>query len=268
METLIWITSLWNSNRPTKKLFKLIFILQTTLLHFERPLLVVHKKIEKFIKEKLNFTNILIAHYENLSGLNNFEDCDAVILLGTPYLSDDILDQLSAILNIPREILEEVLVKGEMLQDVHRIREFIHYRPKTIIILSAYHIFPPETPVNYVSDTELIHQFGGFTQNEIQLRKRLLCSLKAVESMDISQEELIKQTSGKNDTKRRMLKTLADEGMVIADTRINKRKTFYRLSDTGQRYLLDNDDTIMENRSRFPCTSSHYLKSPCRYSFR
>ena len=209
------------------------------------------RKIEKFIKEKLNFTNILIAHYENLSGLNNFEDCDAVILLGTPDLRTISSNQLSAILNIPREILEGSAGKGEMLKTYIEFGNLFIIAQRLSVILSAYHIFPPETPVNYVSDTELIHQFGGFTQNEIQLRKQLLCSLKAVESMDISQEELIKQTSGKNDTKRKMLKTLADEGMVIADTRINKRKTFYRLSDTGQQYLLDNDDTIMENRSRF-----------------
>ena len=47
------------------------------------------KAIIEYMKRHIQNENVHIRHYGSLKGINEFEQCDAVILLGTPFLPED-----------------------------------------------------------------------------------------------------------------------------------------------------------------------------------
>lgn len=63
-----------------------------------------------------------LAHYYGLSGSNQYEDCDAVVLHGVPGYSDDIIKLNHWMTGTPEEKLRFEKCQGELRDALHRIR--------------------------------------------------------------------------------------------------------------------------------------------------
>lgn len=63
-----------------------------------------------------------IGHYYNLTGSNRFEDCEAVVLFGSPRWSDDNVIATRVLTGVSREILHYEGQEGELRDGVHRTR--------------------------------------------------------------------------------------------------------------------------------------------------
>lgn len=121
------VTSLWNSKTKTPK-FSLDKLLDTIVLPkvTEKPekcLIVTWKVIADYLKT-LQDTGELsgavgIEHYGNLRGSNEYEDRETVILLGTPNINTDQLE----------EQVNALFIGGDRVNmDTHRVWEQYDYR--------------------------------------------------------------------------------------------------------------------------------------------
>lgn len=63
-----------------------------------------------------------LAHYYGLSGSNQYEDCDAIVLHGSPAYSDDLINLNHLMTGIPKEELRFEKCQGEIRDALHRIR--------------------------------------------------------------------------------------------------------------------------------------------------
>jgi len=132
------------------------------------------RAIIEYVKCQIENDHVHIHHYGSLKGINEFEQCDAVILLGTPFLPENEVKRMSHILGIDAQILMKSQIQGEMNQDWARIRPFNQTTPKTIIILSSYPIFKDSDPVNYVTESELLKKLGCLSIRELNLQKEII----------------------------------------------------------------------------------------------
>lgn len=95
----------------------------------DRKVLVVAKKdIEDSIHQTLASEELVkgedfeLAHYYGLSGSNQYEDCDAVVLHGLPGFSDDVIELNHQMTGIPKDALRFEKCQGELRDALHRIR--------------------------------------------------------------------------------------------------------------------------------------------------
>jgi len=97
-------------------------------LRDRKAVVVCKMDIEESVRKKLTDEGLVegedfeVAHYYGLSGSNQYEDCGAVVLHGTPGFSDDVIRLNHLMTGIPEERLEFEKCQGEVRDALHRIR--------------------------------------------------------------------------------------------------------------------------------------------------
>jgi len=97
-------------------------------LRDRKTLVVAKKDIEDRIYQTLTDEGLVegedfeLAHYYGLSGSNQYEACDAVVLHGLPGLPDDVIELNHQMTGIPKDDLRFEKCEGELRDALHRIR--------------------------------------------------------------------------------------------------------------------------------------------------
>ena len=211
------VTSLWNSKTKAPK-FSLEKLLDTIVFpkveeNPEECLIVTWKVIADYLKtlqDKGELSGAVgIEHYGNLRGSNEYEDRETVILLGTPNINTDQLEeQVNALfvggdrvnmdthrvweqydyrdingkgyeVQVRRyqdervERMARIYRESEMVQAAHRVRPVVNSGNREIIILSNIPI-PQLAPTHLTSAEELAKSSMPINPTSIKTYKALL----------------------------------------------------------------------------------------------
>ena len=97
-------------------------------LRSHKTLVVAKKAVKDRVRQSLIDYGLVegedfeLAHYYGLSGSNQYEDCDAIVLHGSPAYSDDIINLNHHMTGIPKDELRFEKCQGELRDALHRIR--------------------------------------------------------------------------------------------------------------------------------------------------
>jgi len=123
----IWV--LKQNKRLARNLRELTTLaVQRESLRDHKTLVVAKKDIEDRIYQTLTDEGLVegedfeLAHYYGLSGSNQYEECDAIVLHGAPGYSDDVIKLNHQMARIPKDKLRFEKCQGELRDALHRIR--------------------------------------------------------------------------------------------------------------------------------------------------
>ncbi|MBN1971022.1 MAG: hypothetical protein JW870_16765 [Candidatus Delongbacteria bacterium] len=213
------LTSLIKDKKPTKILKNYAFIIKQICPQYQNVLIVCHKKVRSYIEKQIRLPNVSTEHYGAVEGLNTYNHYDCEILLGTPFLPDDVIKRRSRKLGIDFDILMDNSIKEHMIQAYERIRPRNTSKFRTIIVLSSYPIFDNDTPIR-LTKSELLDRFKCISLKDRIKQKDLVYSLCMNDnSMDLT--ALRNSVTGDNNRKKKLISYLKDEGIFISsNTRV------------------------------------------------
>lgn len=93
--------------------------------------------LKKDHKEKLKKMDVRFDHFGNIEGKNKYDDCDTVIVFGSPGKPKRVTDVFVNMFGIDRKFITDLDVQQYIIQIVERIRPINHKNQKTAIILTS-----------------------------------------------------------------------------------------------------------------------------------
>lgn len=122
LDTHAFSMAVMQHKHPRKRLFNIVKMICNK--HKDEQVFVcIRKKYEKELKEYLfGVTNVHVAHYGGLRGINVFESCNVAVLVGACFPNPEAVQMKSEIMGVQEEDIQRMELNEEMLQTAHRIR--------------------------------------------------------------------------------------------------------------------------------------------------
>lgn len=199
--------TLWNMkfNKPTKSFHILSEKLGWLLEEYKHDKIfiagfkVFKKHLQNDHKEKLRKMDVKFDHFGNIEGKNKYDDCQVVIVFGSPGKPKRVTDVFVNMFGIDRKFLMDLDVQQYIIQIVERIRPVNNKNQKTAIILTN------EAKKSFPNAKDL----GKFTKYKYKLILDYL-----VKNGWTSTQEIAELTKVDKKTAKKILNLLLNEGFI------------------------------------------------------
>ncbi|KKL69906.1 hypothetical protein LCGC14_2110230, partial [marine sediment metagenome] len=166
-------------------------------------------QLKKDHKEKTKIRDIRFDHFGNIEGKNKYNDCEVVIVFGSPGKPKRVTDVFVNLFDIDRKFILDLDVQQQIIQIVERIRPIKYKNQKIAIILTS------EAKESFPSAKDL----GKFTKHKY---KGIISYL--AKNGWTSTKEILKVSKKTKPTTRKLVNILLNEGFLKSQKGITSVK--------------------------------------------